>query len=309
MRLINLIRVIVVTLIFNFSNISFAGESVFDEQAQAVLSEWFSVDPKHSINMQQQLIEADELGKRFSLNFTSDDQQAVNGILAMPEGYDASKNPAFKLALLMHPMGSDYMLWFSQDNPIKAGSISTKLRKQGYAVLALDARRHGERKINDMSLKGLLERAHSQHRRLYNDMIIGTVRDYRLALAWAKSKWGLSGVEITVVGYSMGAQMSLLLASYEPSITHVISMVPPYIDQPGSPVAPRHHVSRIIDAKLLFLAAKQDIYSTEGQNQYVFELIGSKQKVIRYFDSGHRLPEIYLQTGMRFVDEKMAGEM
>ncbi len=281
---------------------------LFEGQAQSVLAEWFSIDPQHDINMQQQAMEPDAIGQRFSLNFVSDDQQPVNGVLNLPQYYDLAKQAPFKLALLLHPMGSDHSVWFSQDNPIKAGRISEKLRQQGYAVLALDARRHGQRKVADMGLKELIGRAHSPHRRLYDDMIIGTVRDYRLALSWVTATWNLSGQDVAVVGYSMGAQMSLLLASYEPSITHVLSMVPPYVDQPGSPVAPRHHVSRITDAKLLYLVAQQDPYSSLAQNQQVFDLIGSPHKTVHYFDSGHVLPATYLQVVMQFIVNSMAGE-
>ncbi|MCF6263021.1 MAG: alpha/beta fold hydrolase [Xanthomonadales bacterium] len=309
MQRIKPILVIAVALLTSLSFTSFAKESVFDVQAQSVLSEWFSVDPKHLINMQQSAIDTDALGERFSLNFISDDQQVVNGILAMPVDYDMSQKSTLKLALLLHPMGADHTLWFSPDNPINAENISIKLRKQGFAVLALDARRHGERKVGDIGLKDLIKRAHSPYRRLYDDMIIGSVRDYRLALAWMKSQWDLSAADIVAVGYSMGAQMTLLLASYEPSITHIISMVPPYIDQARSPVAPRHHVSRINAAKVLFLAAKQDPYSTEKQSLYVFELISSMQKSIRYFEGGHVLPAAYLETVMHFIDENMTGEM
>ncbi|MCF6226000.1 MAG: dienelactone hydrolase family protein [Xanthomonadales bacterium] len=308
MQTIKPILLMTVVLLTSLSFASFAKESVFDVQAQSVLSEWFSVDPKHLINMQQNAIDADELGERFNLNFTSDDQQTVNGILAMPVDYDSAQKPAFKLALLLHPMGTDHTLWFSHDNPINAENISIKLRKQGFAVLALDARRHGDRKVGDIGLKDLIERAHSPYRRLYDDMIIGTVRDYRLALAWMKSEWDLSDTDIAAVGYSMGAQMALLLASYEQSISYIISMVPPYIDQTLSPVAPRHHVSRISAAKVLYLAAKQDPYSTEKQSQYVFELIGSKHKSIRYFEGGHVLPAAYLETVMHFIDENMTGD-
>ncbi len=285
-----------------------ARSDLFAAQAQTVLAEWFSIDPKHDLKMQQQPIEADGLGARFSLSFVSDDQQAVNGVLAMPQGYVVDNNKPFKLALLLHPMGRDHALWFSEDNPIKAGGISQALRQQGYAVLALDARRHGLRKVGDFGLQELIGRAHSPHRRLYDDMIIGTVRDYRLALAWVTAAWDLSDQDVAVMGYSMGAQMSLLLASYEPSVSHVVSMVPPYVDQPDSPVAPRQHAARIDSAQVLLLAAKQDPYASVAQNQQVFDLISSQEKTIHYFDSGHVLPVTYQDVVLQFIDSNMAGE-
>ncbi len=290
------------------SQLAPARTKFFGDQAHSVMAEWYSIDPKHDIQMQQQNLADDDLGQRLNLKFISDDQMPVNGVLYLPEGFDAERKSPLKLALMMHPMGSDHSVWFTENSPIKAHEISRKLRQKGYAILSLDARRHGERKVGDIGLRELIGRAHSPNRRLYNDMIIGTVRDYRLVLGWMSSQWQLSANDLTVIGYSMGAQMSLLLASYEPSIKRVISMVPPYVDHAGSPVAPRHHVARISHAKVLFLAAEQDPYSSMLQNQQVFDLIGSQNKMVKYFNSGHVLSVDYLDVVKQFIDDFAAGE-
>jgi len=284
--------------LFNFASKSHGVEPVLQDQAQEVLSKWFSIDPKHDIKMQKLALPDDEHGKRYQISFTSDDQQSVNGLLAMP----ILNTSPVKIALLLHPMGRDHSLWWNKDNALSGGTLSEKLRQQGYAVLTLDARRHGKRKVEDMGLKELLARAHSDHDRLYIDMIIGTVRDYRLALAWVKKDLNIPTPQVLAIGYSMGAQMSLLLASYETDIKQVLAMVPPYVEQKGSPVAPRHHVGRIKDAKLMLFAAKQDPYSSNQENQYVFDSIGTSKKTLTWFDSGHVLPKSYLQQALTFID-------
>ncbi|WP_395373360.1 alpha/beta hydrolase [Marinicella sp. W31] len=272
-------------------------EPPFEAQAQIVLAEWFSIDPKHDIQMQKKPVSDDALGQRFQLTFISDDQQAVNGSLVLP----AKPQQVKKVALLLHPMGRSENIWWTPDNPIQGEAISTRLLQQGFALLTLDARRHGQRKLDDMGLKEMLNRAHSPHRRQYDDMIIGSVRDYRLALSWLRTEL-FEPTTTLVIGYSMGAQMSLLLASFENTITHVMAMVPPYVDQPASPVAPRQHVKRISDAHVLLLTAKQDPYATQQQNQYVYDLIGSVKKQLIAFDSGHLLPAEYLQQALAFIE-------
>ena len=158
-----------------------------------------------------------------------------------------------------------------------------------------------------MGPKEILGKAHSPHRRIYNDMIVGSVRDYRLALNWIHSAHNIMVKNTAAFGYSMGAQMSLLLAAYEPSIAHVVSMVPPYVGVPQSPVAPRHHVPNIKQAQVLLLAATQDQFTTQAEYQQVFDLIASPAKKVEFFDSGHRLPDSFRDVVLAYIDENMTG--
>ena len=137
-------------------------------------------------------------------------------------------------------------------------------------------------------------------------MIIGTVRDYRLALRWAATQEDLQSTSVLATGYSMGAQMSLLLAAYEPAVDAVLVMVPPYVGRPHSPVAPRHHVARIAAADVLLLAARQDPYSSVEETQQVFDAIATRRKAVRFFDSKHVLPADYLSAALRFIEQRAA---
>jgi dienelactone hydrolase len=267
---------------------------------QSILSQWFSIDSQFDIKMQKTLSTnsvANDKSEKYSLSFTSDDQKLVNGTLAIPKSFKGKP----KLALLLHAMGTDENLWWSE-SMISGSKISNKLIENGYSVLTLDARRHGKRVIDELTAKDMIAKAHSGEPRLYTDMIIGTVRDYRLALNWAKKELKLDQTSFMVVGYSMGAQMSLLLASYETDINQVMVMVPPFVSELQSPVAPRLHVSRINKADLLYLAAKQDPYSSAENTQVVFDKIATKNKSIHWFESGHLLPKDYIINALSFID-------
>lgn len=275
-----------------------AGEISNGPDAQSVMSQWFAIDSDFDIKMQKFVYESNDNKQIFTLSFTSDDQQTVNGILAIPQ---TNKKP-LKLAMLLHAMGTDQNLWWS-DNKLSGSKISNKLLDNGYAVLTLDARRHGKRVVDELGPKEMINKAHSDQPRLYTDMIIGTVRDYRLALNWIQKELHLEDTSVLVAGYSMGAQMSLLLASYESEIDQVMVMVPPFVSEPLSPVAPRLHVSRINDADLILLAAKQDPYSTQENYHLVFDQISTSKKSIKWFDSGHLLPANYFETALAFIDK------
>jgi dienelactone hydrolase len=268
---------------------------------QAYLSHWFSNDSAEPINLVITPLQEDALGERAEVRFTSDDGRAVNGLIAFSKDLRSSN----KLALALHPMGMDQQFWWSENSPLGTQKMSARLREQGYTVVTLDARRHGERAHEDFGPRELLERAHSAEPRLYIDTIIGSVRDYRVVLNWARNEFDPE--QVLVMGYSMGAQMSLLLASFEPSVSAIVAMVPPYVREPNSPVAPRAHVQRITDASVLWLAGTDDRHSDQSETQATFDLIKSPNKVLVWFDAGHRLPSEFLDTALSFFDALMVG--
>lgn len=230
----------------------------------------------------------------------------VNGIIAYPKAENAAGQNRPKLALLLHPMGVDQQFWWSEESPLGADALTAKLLSLGYTVASLDARAHGQRYIDGFTPKQLIKKARSKAPRVYIDTIIGSVRDYRSLLHWMRES--LQPSEILVAGYSMGAQMSLLLASYEPSVSAVLAMVPPYVTSPTSPVAPRVHVNRIDHAEVLCLAGKQDPYSTEQQTVETFNSIQSTSKKIVWFDAGHRLPPEFLESANAFFTSLQSQE-
>ena len=264
---------------------------------QAYLAHWFSYDTEEPIKLDLTPLDEDAFGERAEIRFTSDDGQVVNGLIAFPKDKASSK----KLALALHPMGVDQQFWWSDKSPLAAQKMTARLRELGYTVISLDARLHGERRREGFGPRDLLKRAHSAEPRLYIDTIIGSVRDYRIVLNWAKEEF--NPADVLAVGYSMGAQMSLLLASFEPSVSTVVAMVPPYVGSSTSPVAPRIHVPRITNAKVLWLAGVNDPHSDRNQTQSTFDQVTSADKTLTWFNAGHRLPPEFLETTLSFFDE------
>ena len=251
---------------------------------EAYLAQWFAIDSNEPINIKLKTIENDAFGARSKFTFTSDDGQTVNGLI----GFPSNSKDNLGIVIALHPMGLSQKFWWSDKSPLPAYKVSNALRKKGYIVISLDARMHGERGNKRFGAKELIKRAHSDTPRLYIDTIIGSVRDYRALLNWAKGEF--KPKQTIVMGYSMGAQMSLLLASYEPTINHVIAMVPPYVESPTLPVAPRVHTPRIKSASVLWLAGNKDPHSSASQTEEAFQQISSGTKTLKWFDAGHRLP-------------------
>lgn len=293
------IRIVIALLFVTFAGFANGSSPILHDDPSALLPAWFAIDTRFPADVEKKLVSEDDRGSIYHITFIADDSATVTGTLAMPR----RSAEACPLALVMHPMGADSSLWVSADNPIAAGRMVDGLRDAGYAVLALDARLHGPRNVEGIGPREIIGFARGDNPTPYVRMIADSVRDYRLALQWAGSQSNLRTDEILVAGYSMGAQMSLLLASVEPHVSTVLTMVPPYVGQPRSPVAPRNHVGRITDARVLMMVARNDPYSTPEQNQQVFDALATSEKQLIWYESGHVLPLDYLEPAIAFVSE------
>ncbi|MFY0568651.1 alpha/beta fold hydrolase [Archangium lansingense] len=103
---------------------------------------------------------------------------------------------------------------------------------------------------------------------------------------------------VLVAGYSMGAQVALLLAASEPRITHLVTMVPPHIDPSLGEIAPARHMERVRQDWLL-LTANQDDFAPVADSRALFDTSPSRRKTHKTFDSGHALPREYLDEVRR----------
>ena len=272
-------------------------DPVLKDNPVDLLEAWFAIDKRYPTDVTRRFLHDDAWGPVYHVEFLADDDAAVTGTLAMP----ADSVESAPLALAIHPMGMDISVWQSSENPIAAGRLADYMRDSGYAVLALDARLHGARQVENIGPREIIGFARGDNPVPYTQMIIDSVRDYRLALRWAQGEPHLQAQKILVVGYSMGAQMALLLASADPSVSAVLAMVPPYVSRPASPAAPRNHVIRIDRARVLMMAARNDPYSTPEQNRQVFDTIATTSKQLLWFDSEHVLPLDYLQHALGFI--------
>ena len=260
---------------------------------QTAIETLFSIDGTHS----PELIFTTEQNGQQVFTFVNLEGQTVNGVLLPPLQAMSVK----KFAIALHPMGDSHSFWWRKKSNLEAHQLSNHLRASGYTVMALDARLHGERKIKNVGPRELLNNAHSDTPDLYNNTISGTIRDYRQLFNWIQQHH--KPRKTITLGYSMGGQMSILLARYEKKLDAVLTMVPPYVKSNQSPVAPRVHTPHLpLNSKILWLAANNDQYSNKQGIQDSFNLIRSADKEIHWFDSGHRLPSNYVEHGIIFID-------
>ncbi|NVJ20871.1 alpha/beta fold hydrolase [Myxococcus sp. AM011] len=227
------------------------------------------------------------------------DGERIPTVVLEPEG--GAANPP--VAILLHGLTRKKEDWLSDAAPTHGGVLKDTLLRAGYRVYLLDARRHGERATPDAKPGALAKQAHRGEPGPYVAMIADTVKDAHALLTAVLVKG--KPPRVLVGGYSMGAQVALLLAAREPRVTHLVTMVPPHIDPTMEEVAPVRHMARIQQDWLL-LTSNQDDFAPVADSKALFDAAPSRRKTHKTFDSGHALPREYLDEVSRWL-QRVSG--
>ncbi|MDF2176896.1 alpha/beta fold hydrolase [Aliiglaciecola sp. CAU 1673] len=235
--------------------------------------------------------------------FTSFDGAEVFGQL----GYPQQVQDSYPLLLGVHAMGRSYPRWWLDSlngNPTvtQVHRIGEVASQKGYVVVALDARFHGKRKDPQKSLKSIMLDLYLWgEKNLYEDMVRKTAMDYRVLLDYLKQQPQFANSSVTVAGYSMGGQISLLLGALDNRVDNIIAIVPPYLDDKVAMVAPKNLVNLIEDKPVLLVTADDDENASIADNDSLFSAITSPQKQRLQFPGGHILPPDYVQSLEAFL--------
>ncbi|MBT9459877.1 MAG: alpha/beta fold hydrolase [Burkholderiaceae bacterium] len=242
-----------------------------------------------------------EPGHARALLFKTFDGSEVQGRIVYPSDPATARRP-FPLLIGLHAMGRSHVRWWQDEfkqRPTKEQThrITALALQQGYAVLALDARNHGARKDLAYTLRDVMQDLHYWGKREpYEQMIIDTVRDYRLLLDWVQTQPQLDANQIRVAGYSMGAQMALLIGGLDPRVKAVLAIVPPHLDNKVAAAAPHNLLAGLAGKKVWLLSADDDEHADQADNAALFEAIPSQNKQHLRFDGGHLLPASYVEA-------------
>ncbi len=272
------------------------GLKPYDITDEALRARYAYSPPSTGLQVQLQA----EPGHAQSLRFTSFDGSEVQGRILYPSDPAQVTSP-FPLLIGLHALGRGHVRWWKDANngqPTveQTHRITALALQRGYAVLVLDARRHGHRKDPKHSVLELMDDLHLWGKREpYERMIVDTVRDYRLLLDWVQTQPQLDAGRIRVAGYSMGGQMALLLGGLDNRVQAVLAIVPPHLDNKVAAVAPIKVMGGLRDKQVWLLSANADDYASVAQNQALFEALPTERKRHLRFDSGHLLPPGYVE--------------
>jgi dienelactone hydrolase len=236
----------------------------------------------------------------YHFQYTSFDGAQVNGYMRLPESAAQHKQPV-PVLIGAHAMARSQQRWWQDSykaRPTRESTdkISAMALAKGYAVVTIDARNHGERKDPEHGIVDIINNLHWWgEREPYERMLIDTVRDHRVLLDWLSTQPQFDTSRIDIAGYSMGAQVSLLLAAVDPRIKRVAAMVPPHVNDRTAIVAPLNLMPGLTDNSVWLFSANDDEYASEKENNNLFSALPNPDKQHHQFAGGHLLPADYVQ--------------
>lgn len=236
--------------------------------------------------------------------FTSQAGDRVPGLLVFPK---AAKQPV-PCVLLLHGMGGSKDAWWRAEN--FSGNLAPRLVAAGFAVLMLDAVFSGERThLSDYDNPNTFM---SQQRMLTSrlrDMILRTAVDYRRALDYLATRPEIDQNRIGAAGYSMGGVTLNNLMVVEPRLKAAVACVAPPFSRKmrlaSGPllagldaVAPGNFAPLLEGKPILYLMGTSDMYYTKEEAEEMVASIPGTAKQLKFFDSGHKLPPVYVDDAI-----------
>jgi dienelactone hydrolase len=238
------------------------------------------------------------------------DGAIANGRIVYPADPAALAAPR-PVLLGLHAMGRSHGRWSEAEikgRPTLENThrLAEGALQRGYVVIALDAREHGDRKNADKPLtpRELLRNLHWWgEREPYERLIVDTVKDWRVLLDWVAQQPQFDRRNIRAAGYSMGAQMALLLAGTDDRVSAVAAMVPPGLTNRVAVVAPLNVAPQLAAARVWLLSADDDEHASVDQNASLFEALPGPGKQHLRFAGGHLLPADYVDRLLPWLTE------
>ncbi len=181
-----------------------------------------------------------------------------------------------KSTLLIHMMPADRSSW---------RDFAPKLQAQGYHVLALDLRGHGEsvKQARDDGRKTL------NYKNFSDADHQASIRDVDAAVAFLEEK-GVKRDSLVLIGASIGANLSLQYVAENPEVRQAV-LLSPGLDYRGIETEPL--VKKLHAGQRLLFATSEDDASGDGSNaemnRQLYNLVpgGVEKKILVYKTAGH----------------------
>lgn len=240
------------------------------------------------------------------------------------EGFD-SKVPFYfiqpknhlgnQFVFLLHGLGGNKNHWIYPltENSKNFIKLKDSLISLGYSVIIPDAKYHGERsyEVNFAPAPTLVTPGNSEK---ISNMFVSTVKEVRLIMDYMEMRFEGEPEKFNVIGYSMGGMLAILLNSVENRFESVVACVPPLelpkvfkniFDWKDMETAEKldflspWNYAEFQKAPITLLMGKTDPYYTEQDARDFFNKIVVKNKSLKFYESGHSLPEDFVKEAIK----------
>ena len=228
--------------------------------------------------------------RRIDFTYTSYDNQIVPARLEIPEGVETPP-----VIILMHGLTQSRAQWWRTDEgPYSFPSRHREaLLKAGFAVLAIDARGHGDRMTGTdfQDPSAYLENWYVDSAR---KLIAETAIDVRSAIDALSQIEDIGTDRIGLTGFSFGAFAGYLASAVDPRIDASLMMALPILPvsegQSASFTSPFAYAPGFAGKSVGFIAATEDtLYTREAVDALAAGLPVDPQ--VHWIESDHDLPD------------------
>jgi len=231
--------------------------------------------------------------------FTGSRGDRVPGWLMLPK---AGERPFPVVVILDGWMGTKDR-WWADDTWPQGGRLTKALAAEGMAALVLDAQFHGER-ADAIGFQPVEEYVCDRCTNARREMVVETIVDYRRALDYLSTREELDRRRIGAIGFSMGGVMTTALSALDDRIRAAVTCVTPVRpDDPkwsGAEVGPLAFAPRVRIPALVLMGRTDALYSRADAEAYR-DALGSSDKTLEWYDSGHRLPPEYVPRAVGWL--------
>ncbi len=236
------------------------------------------------------------------------------------------RNSENRYVILMHGLGGNKDYWVNPSMPYlqytqNLTAIKDSLLLHGFNLVITDAKFHGERSYelnfrNPGSLPPMRSKNIADAKSLY-DVYSSSVKEIRLIMDYLEQRIQNQKIKFNLIGYSMGGAISLLLNHVDTRIHCVVACVPP-MSRPYSEIVGLNWPKDISDklkaisplysvayqnAPVAMLMGKSDFFIPEDEAKTFYGNIKMKEKELKFYDSGHELPNTYIEDVIQWIME------
>jgi len=313
---------LVTTLLTAFFSIALTGphvtisSSVQEEQRD--FAKFYTYDRGMPLEAEEALIEEGSGYRIFKVYFRSVNNERVPALISIP----SAGKPPYPCLIMLHGYGG-------RKEDMK--DFAKFAAENGYAIAAIDAQYHGERKQPGKAL-------YSTNLTESRDGVVQTVIDARRTVDYLESRGDVDSTKIGLVGGSMGGILGAIFAGVEPRVKAAVLIVgggnmslmimksehpaiPPiraYLEEKGityqeiqgflDPIDPINFIDKIAPRPLLMHNGKHDTIVPAEAGRQLYER-AKQPKTVYWYDAGHNVPtELVALRTLRWLNENLTGK-
>ena len=222
-----------------------------------------------------------------------------------------------KFVILLHGVTGSKDAWINPTSSLSEKYVKLKdsLLTLGYAVIIPDAKYHGERSYEGNFASPLTFFSSQDVQKIYN-LFTTTTKDIRIIMDYIEFTSKNKSIAFDIVGYSMGGQMTIFLNSVDDRLNRIVVCVAALdfkrfmrlgLSEENTKLiefaSPKNYATLQKAPIALFMGTKDGWYTKEEAQDF-FDKITIKGKSIKFYESGHYLPDEFINDVIESLIKK-----